>query len=424
MTTDNKAKLYTGILSKNVKGFGFVTCDEMDGDIFIPGRDMRDAMDGDTVEVRLVPEYLWKNSPQGEIVTVTRRALTQVAGRFERSGNYGFLIPDGKKMNEDIFISKKGFSGARSGDRVVVEITEFPSASRSAEGRVVEIIGRRGESGADILSIARNYGLRDTFPSRASAQAKAIRKQGILPEDYDGRRDLRDKMIFTIDGADSKDFDDAVSLEILDNGNYLLGVHIADVSHYVQEGDYLDKEALKRGTSVYLINQVIPMLPKALSNVMCSLNPGVDRLTLSVDMEIDGAGQVVGHDIYESVINSKERLVYDDVSDIIENSDSELIARYSHIEEVLRQMNSLALLLRQNREERGSIDFNLDEAYITLDKKGRAVDVGIVNRRCANKMIEEFMLLANETVAEHFFWMDIPFVYQAKLAAKWDVPFV
>ena len=299
MTTDNKAKLYTGILSKNVKGFGFVTCDEMDGDIFIPGRDMRDAMDGDTVEVRLVPEYLWKNSPQGEIVTVTRRALTQVAGRFERSGNYGFLIPDGKKMNEDIFISKKGFSGARSGDRVVVEITEFPSASRSAEGRVVEIIGRRGESGADILSIARNYGLRDTFPSRASAQAKAIRKQGILPEDYDGRRDLRDKMIFTIDGADSKDFDDAVSLEILDNGNYLLGVHIADVSHYVQEGDYLDKEALKRGTSVYLINQVIPMLPKALSNVMCSLNPGVDRLTLSVDMEIDGAGQVVGHDIYE-----------------------------------------------------------------------------------------------------------------------------
>ena len=411
-TTDNKAKLYTGILSKNVKGFGFVTCDEMDGDIFIPGRDMRDAMDGDTVEVRLVPEYLWKNSPQGEIVTVTRRALTQVAGRFERSGNYGFLIPDGKKMNEDIFISKKGFSGARSGDRVVVEITEFPSASRSAEGRVVEIIGRRGESGADILSIARNYGLRDTFPSRASAQAKAIRKQGILPEDYDGRRDLRDKMIFTIDGADSKDFDDAVSLEILDNGNYLLGVHIADVSHYVQEGDYLDKEALKRGTSVYLINQVIPMLPKALSNVMCSLNPGVDRLTLSVDMEIDGAGQVVGHDIYESVINSKERLVYDDVSDIIENSDSELIARYSHIEEVLRQMNSLALLLRQNREERGSIDFNLDEAYITLDKKGRAVDVGIVNRRCANKMIEEFMLLANETVAEHFFWMDIPFVYR------------
>lgn len=412
MTKDNNSKLYTGTLSKNVKGFGFVTCEEIEGDIFIPINGMKNAMDGDTVVVKLAPEYLWKDSPQGEIVSVSKRAVTQVAGRFEKNGKYGFLVPDGKKINEDIFVKSRGFSGANNGDRVVVEITDYPSKGRSAEGKVVEIIGHKGDSGADIKAIARNYGMRDTFPSRAAAQAKAIRKRGIMPEDLKGRRDLRDKITFTIDGADSKDFDDAVSLDILDNGNYLLGVHIADVSHYVREGDYLDKEALKRGTSVYLINQVIPMLPKAISNVICSLNPGEDRLTLSVDMEIDGSGKVVGHDIYESVINSYERLVYDDVSDIIEKDDPELVAKYSHIEGKLRSMNSLALLLRENRDARGSVDFNLDEAQIRLDKKGRTVDVNIVNRRCANKMIEEFMLLANETVAEHFFWMEIPFIYR------------
>ncbi|MBQ0078996.1 MAG: ribonuclease R [Eubacterium sp.] len=403
---------YTGTLSKHMRGFGFVVCDDLEGDIFVPAKELNGAMDGDVVEVELAPAYLWKDSPQGTVKTVVKRALTQVAGRFEKSGKFGFVVPDGKKLNDDIFVNKKNFSGAQTGDRVVVEIIEYPEGGRKAEGKITEIIGHRGDAGADIKAIARNFGMRETFPSRANAQAKAIRKKGVTEEDMKGRRDLRDKIVYTIDGADSKDFDDAVSIDKLPNGNYLLGVHIADVSHYVREGDYLDKEALNRGTSVYLLDQVIPMLPKALSNDICSLRPGVDRLTLSVDMEINSDGDVVNHDIYEAVINSTERLVYDDVSDMIENDDPVLFKKYAHIAPQLMAMSELALLLRKKREARGSIDFDLDEAWIKLNKAGRAVDVGIVNRRSANKLIEEFMLLANETVAEHFFWMEVPFLYR------------
>lgn len=405
-------ELYTGILSKHMRGFGFVICEDMEGDIFIPARDLNGAMDGDTVQVQLAPAHLWKDSPQGFVRSIVKRSLTTVAGRFEKNGKFGFVVPDGKKFNDDIFVNKRNFSGAQTGDRVVVEITEYPSDGRKAEGKIVEIIGHRGDAGSDIKAIARNFGMRETFPSRANAQAKSIRKKGVVPEDLEGRRDIRDKIVFTIDGADSKDFDDAVSIEKLENGNYLLGVHIADVSHYIQEGDHLDKEALNRGTSVYLINQVIPMLPKALSNDICSLNPHVDRLTLSVDMEINNEGEVVNHDIYESVINSNERLVYDDVSDMIENDDPELFKKYAHIAPQIMAMSELAITLRKKREERGSIDFDLDEAWIELDKKGRASSVGIVERRSANKLIEEFMLLANETVAEHFFWMEVPFLYR------------
>lgn len=422
MSKQSISQVYTGILKKHIKGFGFVKCEDetLGSDIFISGRDIGDAMDGDTVEVELMPPHTWKESPQGVIRKVTVRKLTTVAGQFQKCGKYGFVVPDGKKFSEDIYIDKKHFSGAQTGDRVVAEIIKYPTQGRSAEGNINEIISHRGESGGDIKSIARNYDMRETFPSRANAQARAIRKRGILPEDYKGRRDLRNKIIFTIDGADSKDFDDAVSIEKLDNGNTLLGVHIADVTHYVKEGDALDKEALKRGTSVYLINQVIPMLPKALSNVMCSLNPGVDRLTLSVDMEIDRQGNVVSHNIYESVINSTERLVYDDVSDMIENDDPKLFKKYAHVAPSLMAMSELAEILQAKREERGSIDFDLDESWIKLDKHGKAVDVGIVQRRSANKMIEEFMLLANETVAEHFFWMEIPFIYRVHEKPEMD----
>lgn len=422
MSKQSISQVYTGILKKHIKGFGFVKCEDetLGSDIFISGRDIGDAMDGDTVEVELMPPHTWKESPQGVIRKVTVRKLTTVAGQFQKCGKYGFVVPDGKKFSEDIYIDKKHFSGAQTGDRVVAEIIKYPTQGRSAEGNINEIISHRGESGGDIKSIARNYDMRETFPSRANAQARAIRKRGILPEDYKGRRDLRNKIIFTIDGADSKDFDDAVSIEKLDNGNTLLGVHIADVAHYVKEGDALDKEALKRGTSVYLINQVIPMLPKALSNVMCSLNPGVDRLTLSVDMEIDRQGNVVSHNIYESVINSTERLVYDDVSDMIENDDPKLSKKYAHVAPSLMAMSELAEILQAKREERGSIDFDLDESWIKLDKHGKAVDVGIVQRRSANKMIEEFMLLANETVAEHFFWMEIPFIYRVHEKPEMD----
>lgn len=407
-----KKKMHTGILSKHPRGFGFVTCEDIEKDVFIAAGSMGGAMNGDEVEVDLIPEYLWKQSPEGIIVKVLSRQTEEVAGTFEKSRKFGFVVPESRKYREDIFIRKKDFAGAQRGDKVVARITKYPDHENSAEGKIVEIISRAGQPGGDIKAIARSYDMRESFPSRAAAEAKAMKKRGIRPEDLRGRRDLRNETIFTIDGADSKDFDDAVSLKILDNGNYLLGVHIADVAHYVEEDGPLDKEALKRGTSVYLIDQVIPMLPKALSNNICSLNPGEDRLTLSVDMEITPDGELAGHEIYESVIHSKARLVYDDISDMLENDDEEMLRKYRSIKENLYAMGRLAALLREKRSQRGSLDFDLDEAHIRLNNKGIPVSVDIAERRTANKLIEEFMLLANETVAEHFFWLEVPFIYR------------
>ena len=412
MAKKKKRKMHTGILSKHPRGFGFVTCEDIEKDVFIAAGSMGGAMNGDEVEVDLIPEYLWKQSPEGIIVKVLSRQTEEVAGTFEKSRKFGFVVPESRKYREDIFIRKKDFAGAQRGDKVVARITKYPDHENSAEGKIVEIISRAGQPGGDIKAIARSYDMRESFPSRAAAEAKAMKKCGIRPEDLRGRRDLRNETIFTIDGADSKDFDDAVSLKILDNGNYLLGVHIADVAHYVEEDGPLDKEALKRGTSVYLIDQVIPMLPKALSNNICSLNPGEDRLTLSVDMEITPDGELAGHEIYESVIHSKARLVYDDISDMLENDDEEMLRKYSSIKEDLYAMGRLAALLREKRSQRGSLDFDLDEAHIRLNNKGIPVSVDIAERRTANKLIEEFMLLANETVAEHFFWLEIPFIYR------------
>lgn len=404
----------TGILSKHKKGFGFVIPDEgsFDRDIFISPSDMNGAMEGDRVEVDLIPEYLWEQSPQGIITRVTDRKLKEVAGFFDKGKKFGFVVPVDRKHNEDIYIPKKAFSGAKNGDIVVAAITGYPDRKNSAEGKITGILARAGEPGGDIKAIIRQRGLFFTFPSKAAAQAKAISKAGVGEQDMAGRRDLRGENIITIDGADSKDFDDAVSVKRLDNGNFLLGVHIADVSHYIGEDSPLDKEALKRGNSVYIINQVVPMLPKELSNGICSLNEGEDRLTLSVDMEITPEGDITEHNIYESVIRSKHRMVYTDVSDIIENDDRELAAKYSDIYDMLMDMKELAQILRNKREAAGSLDFDLDEAYITLDEKGVPVSVNLCERRTANRMIEEFMLAANKTVAEQFFWLELPFVYR------------
>ena len=404
----------TGILSKHIFGFGFVIPDEgsFDRDIFISPSDMNGAMEGDRVEVDLIPEYLWEQSPQGTITKVTDRKLKEVAGFFDKGKKFGFVVPVDRKHNEDIYIPKKAFSGAKNGDIVVAAITGYPDRKNSAEGKITGILARAGEPGGDIKAIIRQRGLFFTFPSKAAAQAKAISKAGVGEQDMAGRRDLRGENIITIDGADSKDFDDAVSVKRLDNGNFLLGVHIADVSHYIGEDSPLDKEALKRGNSVYIINQVVPMLPKELSNGICSLNEGEDRLTLSVDMEITPEGDITEHNIYESVIRSKHRMVYTDVSDIIENDDRELAAKYSDIYDMLMDMKELAQILRSKREAAGSLDFDLDEAYITLDEKGVPVSVNLCERRTANRMIEEFMLAANKTVAEQFFWLELPFVYR------------
>ena len=400
----------TGILEKNKAGFGFVRME--DGDIFISRSNMNGAMHGDTVSVDMLPEYLWDKNREGIVDKIIERASAEVVGTFEKNKKFGFVVPEDPRNTDDVYIRKSNFSGAHTGDRVVATILKYPDRNVGAEGRISEIIARRDEPGADIMAMIRSKGLRETFPSRANAEAKAMAKAGISARELRDREDLRDRSIITIDGAESKDLDDAVEVRMLENGNYLLGVHIADVSHYVENDGPLDKEAFKRGNSVYLLSRVVPMLPKNLSNGICSLNPGEDRLTLSCEMEVNKAGDVVNHRIFESVINSKARMVYDDVSDILENDDPELEEKYSYILDELRLMGELSALLSQKRHEKGSIDFDLDESEIVLDENEVPVDVFAAERRIANRLIEEFMLLANETVAEHFLKEGCPFVYR------------
>lgn len=401
----------TGIIEKHQKGFGFIRQEE-GVDVFVAPDRMAGAMNGDKVEAEIVPPHMTRRNREAAVVKVLERKTAEVVGTFERHKHYGFVVPDDKKIGEDVFIKKAFFRNAQTGDKVVAKITAYPDAARSLEGKITEVIAREGQPGSDVLSLIRSYGLYETFPSRANAEAKARSKETITDETLKYRLDLRDKTIFTIDGPTAKDLDDAVSIEILPNGNYLLGVHIADVSHFVAEDGYLDKEALKRGTSVYLINRVIPMLPKALSNGSCSLNEGQDRLTLSCFMEIDGEGKVVDHSIRESVIRSVARMVYDDVSDILEKEDPQLMAKYSSICEDIKLMGELAAILRHRRKQRGSLDFDISEAVITLDEEENPIAVELEERRTANRLIEEFMLAANETVAEHFFWLNYPFVYR------------
>lgn len=409
---NKKEEFVTGVLSKHKKGFGFVIPEtDQGGDVFISPAGMNGAMNGDSVSARILPQGETARTREGVIENILARAATEIVGTFEKSKRFGFVVPDDRRINDDIFVLKKDFNGAQAGDKVVVKISKYPDKNNSAEGRIEEIISRRGEAGGDIKALIRQYNLTKEFPEKVDAEAKKIPLK-ITDEEIGKRVDLRDQTIITMDGADAKDLDDAVSVEKLPNGNYLLGVHIADVSHYVRDSSQLDKEALKRGNSVYLIDQVIPMLPKILSNGICSLNPEVDRLTLSVSMEIDARGKVVDHDVFESVIHSKARMVYSDVSDMLENKDEELIEKYSAIYPDILWMDELAKILRQSRDNRGSLDFDFDEAYITLNEYGIPTSVETAERRVANRIIEEFMLIANETVAEHFYWMEVPFVYR------------
>ena len=410
-TVAGSGEILTGVLEKHPKGFGFVRQEE-GGDIFIARSNMLGAMNGDLVEADLLPPYLWTRSKEGIVTKILQRNTVEVVGTFQKNKKFGFVVADDKKMQDDIFIKKDFFRGAQNGDKVVAKITQYPDKVHSAEGKITEIIARNGQTGSDVLSMIRAAGLLETFPSRCNAEAKARSKEEITEEVLEGRVDLRDKNIITIDGPTAKDLDDAISVDILPDGNYLLGVHIADVSHFVEEDGYLDREALKRGTSVYLLNRVVPMLPKVLSNGVCSLNEGEDRLTLSCFMEIDSSGNVVSHEIRESVIRSRARMVYDDVSDILENEDEELIRKYAFLYDELKKMGKLAVILRHKRKQQGSLDFDLPEAEILLDADENPAEIRPAERRTANRMIEEFMLAANETVAEHFFWMQYPFLYR------------
>lgn len=406
--------LVTGKVHVNKKGFGFLVPENKgddESDLFISPRDLNGTMNGDKVVAKILSESADGKKREAEVKKILVRANTKIVGVYEKSKNFGFVVPSDSRINEDIFVSKDEENGAKNGQIVEVEITNWGDSRRSPEGKVVDIIGYKGEPGTDIVTVIKKYGLPEEFPPKVEKQAENI-SEDIPQSEIDRRVDLRDEMIFTIDGADAKDFDDGVSIEVLENGNYKLGVHIADVTYYVTENSPLDKEALERGTSVYLIDRVIPMLPEKLSNGVCSLNPNVDRLALSVIMEIDKKGKVQDHQIVETVINSKERLIYEDVSDILENEDAELMSKYAHIVDKFKQMEELCRILMKKRKDRGSIEFDFPENMIILDEEGKPTHISEYERRIANRIIEEFMLVTNETVAEYMYWTQVPFLYR------------
>ena len=408
----NQMGLFVGKFVSHRKGYGFVESDEeFKQDLFIPKDDINGALHNDRVMAEVVTPATDDRRAEGKVIKIIKREVTRVVGLFQENKSFGFVVPDDKKFNQDIFIPKRVFSGARNDDKVVCEITVWPQENRKPEGKIIEVLGQKGERGVEIDSIIRAHGLPEEFPKKVIEEANYVADQD-LGDEMGRRVDLRDLNIFTIDGEDAKDLDDAISIEVLPNGNYKLGVHIADVTHYVKEKNKLDKEALKRATSVYLVDKVIPMLPKQLSNGVCSLNPFEDKLTLSCIMEIDSHGKVVNSEIAETVINSKARMTYTEVSDILEKDDEKLKKTFAAQVDDFIKAEKLARILMERRKIRGAIDFDFPEAKIILNGNGEVADIKHYERRISNKMIEEFMLIANETVAEHFYWLQLPFVYR------------
>lgn len=406
-----KMGMVSGSFQGHQRGFGFVIADEERPDIFIPASNVKGAMHGDRVVVKILKDEDRGRKCEGEIIRIIERKNKKLVGIYEDSKNFGFVVPDDQKVAQDIFIPKSGRNDAKSGQIVVVEITRWPESRRNPEGKIIEILGNKGDRGIDILTIIRKHNLPEDFPEDVEKFTLDISEE-IPKGEYERRRDLRDVKMVTIDGEDAKDLDDAVSIEMLSNGNFKLGVHIADVSHYVKERNPLDKEAFKRGTSVYLIDRVIPMLPKKLSNGVCSLNPKVDRLALSCFMEIDSNGKVLNHEIMESIIKTNERMTYTDVTKILRDKDEETIKKYEYLHEDFKNMEKLFEILNKRRFKRGSIDFEFEESKIILDKNGKPIDIRPYERAVSNRIIEEFMLVCNETVAEHMFWLNMPFVYR------------
>ena len=420
----SNGKVLTGTFISNSKGFGFVEIEGREEDLFIPEDKTNGAFHKDIVEVALLPGKDGKRQ-EAQVLKIIARGMTTIVGTFERSReNYGFVIPDNTKLAQDVFVPKEYSMGAVSGHKVVVELTDYGTDKHSPQGKVIEILGHVNDPGVDIMSIVRGYELPVEFPEKVMNQA-ARTAQEVSEADRAGRRDLRDVVMVTIDGEDATDLDDAVSVSF-DGEKYQLGVHIADVTNYVQENSALDREALKRGTSVYLVDRVIPMLPHALSNGICSLNEGVDRLALSCLMTVDQKGEITDYEICESVINVNKRMSYRVVQELLtEDGLTEKVPQpgekdyreYAGLLPMFREMETLAGLLREKRRKRGSIDFDFPECKIYLDSEGRPTDIKPYERNTATDIIEDFMLAANETVAQHFYWMELPFVYRVH-----DVP--
>lgn len=400
----------TGTFISNVKGFGFVEVEGREEDLYIPEEQVNGAFHQDVVLVKLLPGQRGKRQ-EAAVVKVLERGMKQIVGTYEQSQNFGFVIPDNMKIGVDIFVPKERSKGAVNGHKVVVELTSYGDERHKPEGKVVEILGHINDPGVDIMSIVRSYGLPVEFGDKVMKQVERVPSE-VQEADKNGRLDLRDLQMVTIDGEDAKDLDDAVSLYQDDAGMYHLGVHIADVTNYVQENSALDWEALERGTSVYLVDRVIPMLPHKLSNGICSLNQGVERLALSCLMTINEKGEVVDYQIAETVICVDRRMSYTSVKKILEDKDTAERAEYETLVPMFELMEQLAAILRKKRHKRGSIDFDFAESKILLDGKGHPVEIRPYERNVATKIIEDFMLIANETVAQHFFWLELPFVYR------------
>ena len=404
-----EAKHLRGIFQANARGFGFVTVEGEPEDIFIGEEDMGGAMQGDEVEVAITKAPEGRRR-EGKILKIVNRGTQRLVGYYQSRKNFGFVVPDNERILQDIFVPAEQSKGAVTGHKVVVELTFYGGERKKPEGRIVEILGHANDPGVDILSIVKAYDLPIEFPEKVLNQAERVAKP-VTGADMAGRKDVRDWQTVTIDGEDAKDLDDAITLT-KEGDNYILGVHIADVTNYVQENSALDREALKRGTSVYLADRVIPMLPHVLSNGMCSLNAGEDRLALSCIMTVDAKGNVIDHQIAETVVNVDERMSYTSVKKILEEHDEEECRRYQTLIPMFELMKELSEILRNRRHKRGAIDFDFPESKMVLDEDGTPLEIKAYDRNVATKIIEDFMLLANETVAEEYFWQEIPFVYR------------
>lgn len=412
-----------GVFRRNERGFGFVTIDPEEPDIFIPKEATNFAMDGDTVmiDIQKTADLFSDRGAEGRVVSIKERKIQQLVGEFTafdvdeiaESDLFGYVTPKDKKSAQfKVFIAAEGVQPV-DGSIVIVEITHYPEKgyATSLEGLVTKVVGHKNDPGMDILSIVIAQGIPTAFPDEVQDAAEEVPDK-IAESDLRGRRDLRDQKIVTIDGADAKDLDDAVTVRKLDNGNYFLGVHIADVSYYVTEDSILDKEAFERGTSVYLTDRVIPMIPQRLSNGICSLNPQVPRLTMSCEMEIDLEGTIIQHEIFPSVIQTSERMTYTDVNAILEGRDTEVKARYQDLVPMFQEMKTLHEILETRRIRRGAINFEDREAKILVDPEGHPVDIELRERGVGERLIESFMLAANETVAQHFNQLKVPFIYR------------
>ncbi|MCI7330141.1 MAG: ribonuclease R [Selenomonadaceae bacterium] len=413
--TPARMHLVVGKLSMTAKGFGFIIPDvretEEETDVFVPGVSLNSAMHGDRVVARVTPSQEPGRSREGEIIRVLERANERIVGTYESSRTFGFVTPDNTKLNNDIFIPKKAAHGAKTGAKVVVEITKWPTGRHNAEGKVTEIIGMKGDPGVDILSVMKQYDLSETFPEDVQAAATAC-EENPSPEEYAGRRDRRDLSIVTIDGDDSKDLDDGVYAKKNADGSYFLGVYIADVSWYVRENEPLDREARERGTSVYLVDRVIPMLPKELSNGICSLNAGVDRLSMACEMQISPEGEVTSYEIVPTVIHVHRRLTYNIVNKVLVDHEEPYVSDNADIREMLETLRDLRDILKAKRHRRGSIDFEIPEVKVKLDAEGHPI--ALIKRvgSLSESIVEECMLAANETVARHMDTKHLPFMYR------------